>query len=401
MSDYDININIFSFLFAFDKMKSLQDDLSELSSVLSNLNILDVNHVLSSSLLNQDILELKNIVLYENDKSIYKFINKMEKFKDESLIIIEPNFEYYYKLYNHIYDSFGEDYFLEDYVITPEILNVIYPGFDELSPERKILIYDAIKYANLRRLEAMKNAMNYNDSGRSQFPYHTEWAWCAMFCGGLINYRFGNGEVLGRSYESLYKLVGNFNDQVGIAFSEDSRKQFILSSFSVDFLNNPENSSVLDDWKQELDVYNNNNNTNIQYTDWINEDYKPLSGDLIIFNFNDVEENNLRYPGWSNAFSHVGFVLGVRDINGQLFVDTIEGNVQDSVIIRSFAIDDPVIKGYCHIDYEQYDMISETDEKYALSDEEIMNIANRGIDYSFNNVTFDDLYDGLTNINEN
>lgn len=391
MNNNDIDINFFSFFAALDKMKSLKSDIIDNFSLFDS--IYDDNSVIDSSLLQSSISNYKKIFSSgDNDDSLLNFIVKMEEFK-ETLLLLEPNFEYYYNLYNNISDDFGEDFFLNDNNVTPDVLDLIYPGFNELSSERKIIIYDAIKYANLSKKDAMRYATggftnNYNNSGRYQFPSYDK-AWCANFCGGIITYRYGRDNLIGREYQSVYKLVGNYGDQTGIAFSDDGKKQFILSSSSMQILDD----SIINDWKNRLDEYNDNTGSDIMVTDWIDEYYNPLAGDLIIFNFNDGEEYKINYPDEPRAYSHVGFVLGTREVNGQILVDTIEGNVKDSVVVRSFSINDPQIKAYCHINYEKYQMISETSEKRILLKSEVDEIAKKGIDYSFNNVDVFDIVD--------
>ncbi len=62
----------------------------------------------------------------------------------------------------------------------------------------------------------------------------------------------------------------------------------------------------------------------------------PQPGDALTFNWSG---NN----GWAD---HVGIVERVYQRNGRLYIDTIEGNSSDQVRRKTYAADDPVIKGF-------------------------------------------------------
>ena len=72
-------------------------------------------------------------------------------------------------------------------------------------------------------------------------------------------------------------------------------------------------------------------------------------------------------------------VVGVIEVDGVKYVDTIEGNVSDRVQFRTYRIDDESILGYCHIDYEKYGMVDELDPTRKLTDEEIKELESKGI----------------------
>ena len=62
----------------------------------------------------------------------------------------------------------------------------------------------------------------------------------------------------------------------------------------------------------------------------------PQPGDALTF----------RWDGSNGWADHVGIVERVYQRNGKLYVDTIEGNSSDQVRRKTYAADDPVIKGF-------------------------------------------------------
>ena len=62
----------------------------------------------------------------------------------------------------------------------------------------------------------------------------------------------------------------------------------------------------------------------------------PQPGDALTFNWSGN-------GGWAD---HVGIVEKVYQRNGKLYIDTIEGNSSDQVRRKTYAADDPVIKGF-------------------------------------------------------
>lgn len=64
--------------------------------------------------------------------------------------------------------------------------------------------------------------------------------------------------------------------------------------------------------------------------------HNPQPGDALTF----------RWDGSNGWADHVGIVERVYQRNGKLFVDTIEGNSSDQVRRKTYAADDPVIKGF-------------------------------------------------------
>ena len=64
--------------------------------------------------------------------------------------------------------------------------------------------------------------------------------------------------------------------------------------------------------------------------------HNPQPGDALTF----------RWDGSNGWADHVGIVERVYQRNGKLYVDTIEGNSSDQVRRKTYAADDPVIKGF-------------------------------------------------------
>ncbi len=64
--------------------------------------------------------------------------------------------------------------------------------------------------------------------------------------------------------------------------------------------------------------------------------HNPQPGDALTFNWSGS-------GGWAD---HVGMVEKVYSRNGQIYVDTIEGNSSDQVRRKTYAMNDPVIKGF-------------------------------------------------------
>ncbi len=73
--------------------------------------------------------------------------------------------------------------------------------------------------------------------------------------------------------------------------------------------------------------------------------YTPLPADMIFFNWKHAESKN-------NASSHIGYVLYTTETH----VYTIEGNADNNVTVRSYALDDPSIIGYGTPPYEENDV---------------------------------------------
>lgn len=135
--------------------------------------------------------------------------------------------------------------------------------------------------------------------------------------------------------------------------------------------------SIYNKWVSETDKYNFDNGTDLKVTDWIDDSYVPTGADLIIFD--DKSNGTLPYLSSGDAYSHIGMVVGVREVDGVKHVDTIEGNVSDRVQFRPYRIDDPSILGYCHTDYEEYGMVDSLDPTRKLTDDEIRYLESKGI----------------------
>lgn len=368
----DIDIDYFDFFTSFDKTKFLCDYLSESSSIVTSLdNISDLSGVIDTTLLNDSISNLKDIV-DKNSGKIVKFFENMEKTKE--VLRQFPDSEIYFENYDLIVSKLGADYFANGGVITPDVLPIIYPGFDELIPERKILIYDFFLLLGMGPDDVVKynNIYIYYDKDKKDYV-----PWCAYSVGGIIENRFGIGTIFPESYASVWKIVGRTTpEKIGIAFADDPRKRFILSDGSLELLYGND-GSIYDKWVSETDKYNSNNGTDFKVTDWIDDSYVPTGADLIIFD--DKSNGTLPYLSSGDAYSHIGMVVGVREVDGVKYVDTIEGNVSDRVQFRTYRIDDPSILGYCHIDYEEYGMVDSLDPTRKLTDEEIREIESKGI----------------------
>ena len=64
--------------------------------------------------------------------------------------------------------------------------------------------------------------------------------------------------------------------------------------------------------------------------------HNPQPGDALTFAWNG-------HGGWAD---HVGMVEKVYQRNGQIYIDTIEGNSSDQVRRKTYAMNDPAIKGF-------------------------------------------------------
>ena len=73
-----------------------------------------------------------------------------------------------------------------------------------------------------------------------------------------------------------------------------------------------------------------------------NGTYTPLPADMIFFNWKYASTTN-------KASSHIGYVLYTTETH----VFTIEGNADNNVTVRSYALDDPSIIGYGTPDYKE------------------------------------------------
>ena len=268
--------------------------------------------------------------------------------------------------------------------LTMQYLEVVYPEFKNLSDERKAILLSAIRYLGLNGSQVEAYASNFKSQYQnSQFVGDTNHAWCAMFVGSIINYFYGSGNIIDKSYASVWKIIGDYNNQSGIAYETDPRIQYYLGGAATEkYLKylNADGSCGLANWESLLNKYNQNHGTNIKVSDWVNQDYKPTPGDIITINmdlgvkgiskgdslqtYNEKTDYNKRvylnsnngkdYPGGTSAYTHIAFVLGTREVDGVTYVDTIDGNYSNDVQIRSYRIDDPRIAGYGHIEYEQF-----------------------------------------------
>lgn len=286
--------------------------------------------------------------------------------------------------------------------LTMEYLEVVYPEFATLSDERKAILLSAIKYLGLKGQQVEAYANNFKSQyQKSQFVGNTEQAWCAMFVGSLVNYFYGSGTIIDKSYASVWKIFGDYNNQSGIAYETDPRIQYYMSEAAKEkYLKylNADGTCGLRNWQSLLNSYNKRNGTNVKISDWYSDEYKPVPGDIIaldmfravkgigsrdtLSDYNTktdynkavyLNNNNGRdFPGATSAYSHVAFVLGTRVVDGVTYVDTIDGNYSNDVRIGSYRIDDPRITGYGHIEYEKF-----TADQSAVQRE-----LSRGVDVS-------------------
>ena len=289
-----------------------------------------------------------------------------------------------------------------------EYLEYLYPDFKDLSDERKAIVLSALRYLGLTA-DQMTYGRNFSSQySSSQFAGDaTEHAWCAMFVGSIINYYFGDKSIIDPSYASVWKIIGNYNNQTGIAFETDDRIHYYVSQALVEKYKatlQADGTSGLPGWEKNLASYNSEHGTNLKVSDWINDGYIPQAGDILVFkqgnheyvalSKNDtLEEYNQKtdqnkaafisdmsshdYPNDISSYTHIGFVLGTRNVDGVTYVDTVEGNVVNDVRVRSFRIDDPYLVGYGHIDYEKFES-----DKTA-----IQNMLATGVDTSVSKAT--------------
>lgn len=261
--------------------------------------------------------------------------------------------------------------------LSVDYLEYLYPNFKDLSDDRKAIVLSALRYLGLKG-SSMGYANNFSSQyASSQFMGDTNHAWCAMFVGSIINYYYGNKSIIDPSYASVWKIIGNYGNQTGIAFETDDRIHYYVSQALVEKY---KANGGFSDWERNLAEYNKIHGTNKKVTDWINDGFVPQPGDIIVFkkeNLSSVGKNasleeynksvdynkasfirnskSRDYPNDTASYSHIGFVLGTREVNGVTYVDTVEGNVSDDVQVRSFRIDDPYLVGYGHIDYEKFE----------------------------------------------
>ena len=268
--------------------------------------------------------------------------------------------------------------------LSVDYLEYLYPYFKDLSDERKAIVLSCLRYLGLKGNQ-MGYARNFTSQfASSQFVGDTSHAWCAMFVGSIINYFYGNKSIIDPSYASVWKIIGNYGNQTGIAFETDDRIHYYVSQALVDKYKatlQPDGSCGISGWESNLAAYNSEHGTNIKVTDWINDGYIPQPGDILVFNQSNrytsvgrnasLEDYNKSvdynkasfiansksrdYPNDPGSYTHIGFVLGTRQVDGVTYVDTVEGNVVDDVQVRSFRIDDPYLVGYGHIDYEKFE----------------------------------------------
>ena len=262
--------------------------------------------------------------------------------------------------------------------LSVDYLEYLYPYFKDLSDERKAIVLSCLRYLGLNGSQ-MSYAKNFTSQfASSQFVGDTSHAWCAMFVGSIINYFYGNKSIIDPSYASVWKIIGNYQNQTGIAFETDDRIHYYVSQAMVDKYKAMQERGIngISNWESNLSAYNQKNGTNLKATDWINDGFIPQAGDIITFkspanSAKTMEDYNNRvnqakaafignnqaldYPNSTGSYTHIGFVLGTREVDGVTYVDTIEGNVSDDVQVRSFRIDDPYLVGYGHIEYEKFE----------------------------------------------
>ena len=272
-------------------------------------------------------------------------------------------------------------------------LKAIYPDFANLPDERKAIVLSALRYLGLNGAQVM----NYSENFSSQFASKQfrgnaiGHAWCAMFVGSMVSYFFGDqGGIINPSYASVWKIIGNYNNQTGIAFSTDDRVHYYVSQGCLNLYNSGNPNYQFSTWQKNLDAYNATHGTNLKVSDWIKEGFVPEAGDILVFsNNNRTGGEKHYYPNDTLANTHIGFVLGTRTVNGVLYVDTVEGNVRNDVEVRSFRADDPYLVGYGHIDYERF-----------YSDQSaVQKTLNQGIDTRASGATVGLLTSQLLNFN--
>lgn len=213
----------------------------------------------------------------------------------------------------------------------------LYPAFQNLSIERQAVIAEALRYVGKTNSD-----IDWVDG-----------IWCAKFAGGIINGATSTNII--NSPNSVAKILGLSGNPNGIAFSNNANSRYILSqAYTNKYLKYNGN---LAGWQSAINSFNNKNpGRNIKGSDWVDPSYSPQSGDLIFFqnegNFNENTYLTNGFPGSTTSMSHVGIVLGVREKNGVKYVDTIEGNYEDKVAVRSYQLDSSYIVGYGDINYE-------------------------------------------------
>ena len=239
--------------------------------------------------------------------------------------------------------------------LSVEQLTAIYPGFNSLSDERKAILIAALRYLGMNGAQVLQYGQNFSSQfARQQFRGDSvNSAWCAMFVGSMISYFFGDsaGGIINPSFASVYKIIGTYNNQQGIAFNPDDRVHYYVSQAAINY---GKSNNMFSNWQGYLNSYNSQHGTNLSVNDWVNEGFVPIGGDIIVFNGNNKGGANNYYPNSTSALTHIGFVLGTRTVNGVTYIDTVEGNVSNDVQVRSFRADDPYIIGYGHIDYERF-----------------------------------------------
>ena len=242
--------------------------------------------------------------------------------------------------------------------LSVEQLAAIYPGFSELSDERKAIVLSALRYLGLNGAQVMSYGSNFssefvNKQFRGDAINH---AWCAMFVGSMISYFFGeSGNIINPSYASVWKIIGNYGNQIGIAFNPDDRVHYYVSQACINLYNSGNPDYQYSSWQRYVDSFNASHGTNIKVSDWVDESFVPEAGDIIVFSSNNRDSSSKHYyPNDTLANSHIGFVLGTRTVNGVLYIDTVEGNVRNDVEVRSFRADDPYLTGFGHIDYDRF-----------------------------------------------
>ena len=239
--------------------------------------------------------------------------------------------------------------------LSVEQLTAIYPGFNSLSDERKAILIAALRYLGMNGAQVLQYGQNFSSQfARQQFRGDSvNSAWCAMFVGSMISYFFGDsaGGIINPSFASVYKIIGTYNNQAGIAFNPDDRVHYYVSQAAINY---GKNNDMFSKWQAYLNSYNSQHGTNLSVNDWVKEGFVPVGGDIIVFNGNNKGGANNYYPNSTSALTHIGFVLGTRTVNGVTYIDTVEGNVSNDVQVRSFRADDPYIIGYGHIDYERF-----------------------------------------------
>lgn len=159
--------------------------------------------------------------------------------------------------------------------------------------------------------------------GDKKFNYFSEWynsdwpsdtPWCACF----VSWALEKAQELGVVNGEVPRFAGVKN---GVELFKELDHTYGAWKSSVYYL--PDQLDMLEKGKMESEL-----------RDYIaKNEYTPLPGDLIFFDWSDDENRN---------YDHVGAVLYAE--NGKVY--TIEGNSNNRVAIRGYDLNDPCIIGY-------------------------------------------------------